>query len=77
MTVESSSRDAVDLTFTDSISKTGFILGLALQEDEILVPAPGTNMKEGLGHNLHLILSSWSLETLNLQTGNSQTGKIL
>ena len=28
-----------------------------MQEDEILVPAPGTNMKEGLGHNLHLILS--------------------
>ena len=55
MTVESSSRDAVDLTVKDSISKTGFILGLALQEDEILVPAPGTNMKEGLGHKISIL----------------------
>ena len=30
---------------------------MSMLEDEILVPAPGTNMKEGLGHNLHLILS--------------------
>ncbi len=47
------------------------VLGLALQEDEILVPAPGTNMKEGLGHNLHLILS-WLNNMLSLLLSHYQ-----